>query len=208
MAAISPIILFTQVLGADIALAVLADAIAVGFILFALIEVFGKISGAHFNPAVTLSMLMWKQISRRDAVLYMIVQVVGGFVGLLISHAMYFDQIPIIFTISTISRSGGAYIAEFLGTLLLALSILVLVNNKSDRSSFVVGILVAGMLIATSSTLFANPQVTLARIFTYSQAGISPFDALIFIVMEILGALVATYVFRVTHLCEPTPEEE
>jgi glycerol uptake facilitator-like aquaporin len=138
----------------------------------------------------------------------MIVQILGGLVGLLISHAMYFDQISIIFTISTISRSGGAYLAEFLGTLLLVLSILILVNNKSDRSSFVVGILVGGMLIATSSTMFANPQVTLARIFTYSQAGISPLDALIFITMEIFGSFVATYVFKVTNLCEPRIDDK
>lgn len=191
MAAISPIILFTEIIGTGIAIAVLADAIAVGFILFALIEIFEKISWAHFNPAVTLAMYLRGMIKKKDAGLYVIVQITGGIIGIIASHVMFFDQNPVLFEISEVSRSGGTYIAEVIGTFFLVFAIFAMVANKSNKISLAIGTLVGGMIMATSSTMFANPQVTIARIFTYSAAGVMPFDALVFIIMEVIGAVLA-----------------
>ncbi len=196
MAAISPIILFYHIIQTDLAIAVLADAVAVAFILSTLIEIFGPISGAHFNPAVTISMLLLKRITTTKAASYIIVQILGGIVGMLASHLMFYQDIPTLISVSTITRSGGAYLAEIFGTFILVFSILLLVKHQSKKLPQTIGMLVGGMLIATSSTMFANPQVTIARIFTYSAAGINPLDAAVFIVMEIIGVLFALLCFK------------
>ena len=196
MAAISPIILFHQVLKAGIGMAVLADALAVGFILFALIEVFGPISGAHFNPAVSLAMALGGKISWKGTLIYIITQIAGGLTGTIFSHLMFYHKIPKLIVVSEVTRTGGNYFAEILCTFILVLAIILLVHHQSDKLSLVVGMLVGGQLIATSSTMFANPQVTLARMFTYSAAGVKPFDGAVFILMQIIGAVLAVLVFR------------
>jgi glycerol uptake facilitator-like aquaporin len=109
---------------------------------------------------------------------------------------MFYDKIPEIIVVSDVIRSGGNYFAEIIGTFILVLAIFSLVHQNSNRVSLIIGLLVGGMLISTSSTMFANPQVSIARIFTYSAAGIRPFDAFIFIVMEIIGALLALFVWK------------
>ena len=196
MAAISPIILFHQVLEAGIGMAVLADALAVGFILFALIEIFGPISGAHFNPAVSLAMVLGGKISWKGTLIYILAQIAGGLTGTIFSHLMFYHKIPKLITISEVTRAGGNYFAEILGTFILVLVIFLLVHHQSDKLSLVVGMLVGGQLIATSSTMFANPQVTIARMFTYSAAGVMPVDGAVFILMQIIGAVLAVLVFR------------
>ena len=196
MAAISPIILFHQVLEAGIGMAVLADALAVGFILFALIEIFGPIGGAHFNPAVSLAMALGGKISWKGALIYILAQVAGGFTGTIFSHLMFYHKIPKLIAVSEVTRAGGNYVAEILGTFILVLVILLLVHHQSDKLSLAVGMLVGGQLIATSSTMFANPQVTIARIFTYSKAGVMPVDGAVFILMQIIGAVLAVLVFK------------
>jgi glycerol uptake facilitator-like aquaporin len=196
IAAIAPMILFVDILDAGIAIAVVADALAVGFVLFALIELFNPICTAYFNPAVTLAFAADKKISWRQALGYSSSQILGGISGMLLSHLMFFHEIPTILTISEISRSGGTYIAEIIGTFFLIFAIFSLTFQKSDRVSLVIGLLVGGMLLATSSTMFANPQVTIARIFTYSKAGISLFDGIIFIIMELIGALLAIGIWK------------
>ena len=196
MAAISPLILFHQVLDTGIGLAVLADALAVGFILFVLIEIFGPISGAHFNPAVSLAMVLGGKISWKGASIYILAQIAGGLTGTLFSHLMFYHKIPQLIAVSEVTRPGGNYFSEILCTFILVLAIFLLVHNRSDKLSLVVGMLVGGQLIATSSTMFANPQVTLARMFTYAAAGVKPFDGAVFILMEIIGALLAVLVFK------------
>lgn len=197
MAAISPIILFHQVLEAGIGLAVLADALAVGFTLFALIEIFGPISGAHFNPAVSLAMVLGGKIGWKQASIYILTQVAGGLTGAVFSHLMFYHKIPKLIAISEVTRAGGNYFSEMLCTFILVLVIFLLIHNQSDKLSLVVGMLVGGQLIATSSTMFANPQVTFARMFTYAAAGVKPFDGAVFILMEIIGAVLAVPVFKV-----------
>lgn len=196
MAAISPIILFHQVLEAGIGMAVLADALAVGFILFALIEIFGPISGAHFNPAVSLAMVLGGKIGWRQALIYILAQIAGGLTGTIFSHLMFYHKIPNLIAVSEVTRAGGNYFAEILCTFILVLAILLLVHNQSDKLSLAVGMLVGGQLIATSSTMFANPQVTIARMFTYAAAGVKPVDGAVFILMQIIGAVLAVLVFR------------
>jgi len=199
MAAISPIILFREILGAPLAIAVLADAIAVAFVLYALIDMFEMVSYAHFNPAVTLAMYIDKRIEGFTSLFYIMFQVLGGIAGVLASHLMFFDRIGILVDISSVSRPGGNYFAEVLGTFFLILAIFLLVEKGTERISFTIGALVGGMLLTTSSTMFANPQVTIARMFTYCDAGISPFDAVIFIAMEVIGAMLAVMAFRVLN---------
>jgi glycerol uptake facilitator-like aquaporin len=200
IASISPVILFYQILNSDIALAVLADAIAVGFILFASIEIFSPVCTAFFNPAVTIALAIDGKLTWKQAGIYSVNQVLGGLTGLLISQLMFFDKIPKLFAISNIARSGGDFVAEILGTFVLVLAIFSLVEQKSNKTSFVVGFLVGGMVLATSSTMFANPQVTIARMFTPSAAGIVPLDGLIFIAMQIIGAVLAILAWRSMRL--------
>jgi glycerol uptake facilitator-like aquaporin len=196
LAAISPIILFDQVLDSGIALAVLVDALAVGFVLFALIEMFGPVSGAHFNPAVTLALWINGEMKAERASMYVLAQILGGLTGMLFSHLMFLDKVSKVAEISGVTRDEGNYIAEVLGTFLLVLCIFILIRNQSDKIPLAIGMLVGGMLIATSSTMFANPQVTLTRMFTDSAAGIRPLDGLIFIIMEVLGAILAVLLYR------------
>lgn len=194
VAAISPTILGYNVLGASIPFTVFMDAVAVGLILFVLIETLGPISGCHINPAVTLALMATKKTSVREGSLYIIAQLLGGFTGTISSHLMFYQIVPTFITVSTISRPVGCYYAEFLGTFVLVLTIFLCVKNKPKFTGLVVGLLVGGFIITTSSTMFANPQVTFARVFTYAIAGVSPFDASIFIGAEIFGALTATLV--------------
>lgn len=196
IAAISPTILFNEILGSNLAIAVLADAIAVGFVLYALIEIFSPVCTSFFNPAVTLALAIDKKLTWKKFTVYTFNQILGGITGMLISHMMFYHEIPKLIEISTIIRSGGNYLAEVLGTFFLILAIFSLVEQKSSKTAQIIGFLVAGMLLSTSSTMFANPQVTLARIFTYSIAGISPIDAGIFIIMQLIGAILGIIAFK------------
>jgi len=194
MAAISPIILFRSVLHSSIEIAVIADALAVGFVLCALIEIFGPISGAHFNPAVTFAMLLSKKIELAKAGLFVVFQIIGGLLGTLASHLMFFNQVRKIVAVSVIERSNYVFCAEVFGTFILVLAIFLLVKAGSTKLPIIIGLLVGGQLMATSSTMFANPQVTIARMFTYSDAGIRPIDGLVFIAMQLIGAFLAVMV--------------
>jgi len=202
--AISPTILGYQVLGGTVALVVLMDAIAVGLVLFVLIEIFGPVSQCHINPAVTLSMIVSKKMDARTGALYIFVQFLGGITGTLASHLMFIHEKFYTFvTVSDVVRSGGTYVAEFIGTFILVLTIHGCIRTKSNRTGMIVGALVGGFIITTSSTMFANPQVTFARIFTFAIAGIRPFDALIFIIVEISAALAATFFAKFLFLATP-----
>ncbi len=194
VAAISPIILGYHVLGGSVALAVLMDAVAVGFVLFVLIEILEPVSYCHINPAVTVSMMVSKNMEVKTGLLYLIVQFLGGLSGTIVSHLMFYhEKFFKLLTVSQVTRSQGAYFGEFVGTFLLVLTIYGCMYKKSVRPGLIIGFLVGGLLITTSSTMFANPQVTLARIFTFAIAGVRPIDGLVFMMVQVLGALVATY---------------
>jgi len=197
MAAVSPIILFGDVFGAPPAIALIADALAVAFTLIALIEIFCPISGAHFNPVVTLVVWLKREMCIKESALYVAVQIAGGFVGIVLTHLMFRDDVGGLLFISEVARDGYNYFGEIVSTFILVFVILMLVKVKSSKASIVVGLLVGGQIMATSSTFFANPQVTIARMFTNSAAGISPTDGLVFIAMQFIGAFLAFAAYKI-----------
>jgi glycerol uptake facilitator-like aquaporin len=141
----------------------------------------------------------------RRAAGYISAQLAGGFIGLIFSHLMFYDKVSTILTISENSKTPGLYFAEFLGTFLLLAIIYGCVRGHSKQTSMSVGFVVGGMLITTASTMYANPMVTVVRMFTYSISGIAPASAVFFISAEIVGALTAAYVMTRLY---PTKHEE
>lgn len=196
-AAITPMILFPEILNSGLGLAVLADALAVGVVLSVLIDMFESISGAHFNPIVTIMMTQLDKVPSRKAGEYIIVQLLGGFAGLLCSHLMFFHEPFKLIQISEVYRGGGSYLGEIIGTLILLLAILIFRKNENPRIGLNVGILVGGQLLATSSTMFANPMITLMRTFTYSAAGIRPSDSAVFILMQFIGLGLTLFIWKI-----------
>ena len=208
MAAVASMILFTEVFESPKHVAVLANAVAVAFVLCALIEIFGSISGAHFNPVITMVMIFERKVGALKAASFMLCQIAGGAAGTVLSHLMFFEVSGGLIFVSEIERGGHIYFGEIIGTFILVLAILALVKTKSNRIPIIVGLLVGGQLMSTSSTMFANPQVTIARMLTNSAAGIRPFDALIFIIMQFIGALLAYAVYKIIFLNESSKLSE
>jgi len=114
LAAVTPMILFPEILGSSIGLAVLADALAVGFVLSVLIDMFGPISGAHFNPVVSLMMVRLIRMPMGKAGLYLVAQVLGGLFGVIGRHLMFYHETQVLAAISKINRSGGNYLGEII----------------------------------------------------------------------------------------------
>ena len=195
MAAVSSMIFFVYVLDSSKSVAILANAVAVAFVLMTLIEMFGSVSGAHFNPVVTLIMALEKKIGAKKAALFLLVQTAGGIAGTALTHLMFWEEKGFLFSVSENVRSH-TYFGEVIGTFILILAILMLVKGKSAHVPMMVGFLVGGQLMATSSTMFANPQVTIARMLTNSTSGIRPIDGLVFILMQVIGALLAYAVYK------------
>ncbi|MCL2236277.1 MAG: aquaporin [Defluviitaleaceae bacterium] len=195
IASVASMVMFTEVFGADKPLAVLANAIAVGFTLIALIEIFGSVSGANFNPAVTLAMLLNRKTTGKKAGLYIVTQFAGGMAGVAAANAMFLEEVGAVLALSNNPRTH-TLLGEILGTFILILAIFLLVKQGSGKISVIVGLLVGGMLLSTSSTMFANPAVTLARMFTPTQSGIAWADGLLFITMQIIGAALALATFK------------
>lgn len=187
-------IMAERLAGGNMAVALLGNAVAVAGILIALIFTFGPISGAHFNPAVTVCDAWQKGISWRDCFAYIPAQILGGCIGAVVANAMF--GLPPI-SLSTNLRSGpGQWLGEFIATFgLLA----VIWGCTRQRRPSVVPFAVAAYITAgcwfTSSTSFANPAVTIARGLSDSFAGIRPADVPGFIVAQLLGAAVATALF-------------
>ena len=180
--------------GGNVAIALLGNTIPTGAILVVLILVFGPISGAHFNPAVTLAFYIRKEISARDSGLFIIAQVVGGITGVLIAHLMFENT---LIDPSTHDRTGiSQWISEFVATFGLVATILGLVRARPEAIPFAVGLYITAAYWFTSSTSFANPAVTIARGFSDTFAGINPSHVAMFIVMQLIGATVATLTFK------------
>ncbi len=187
--------------GGNLAVALLANSIATGAALAALILTFGPISGAHFNPAVTLADAWQRGIAWRDAPLYIGAQLIGAFAGVATANVMF--GLPVFFA-SRHARSGTA---QFFSEVVATFGLLAVIWGCSARRSATVPFAVAAYITAaywfTASTSFANPAVTLARSFTDTFAGIRPIDVPGFIAAQILGAGAATLLFR--WLKDPRP---
>ncbi len=172
--------------GGNVALALLCNSIATGAALIVLISVFLPISGAHFNPLVSMAQLFRSDLSARDAAGYVAAQLAGAVMGVWITHAMF--EVP-LFQLSTTIRTGsGQWLAEAVATFGL---ILIVLMSSQDRVAISVGLYIAAAYWFTASTSFANPAVTVARSLSDSFAGIAPQSAVAFIIAQIAGALIA-----------------
>lgn len=180
--------------GGNVAIALLANTIATGAALVAIIFTFGPISGAHLNPAVTLADAIEKGLSWIDALGYAAFQIAGGIVGTMAAHLMF--GLPPIF-VSHHVRSGPAQLlSEFVATFGLISVIWGCSRSRTNIVPFAVGAYITAAYWFTASTSFANPAVTIARSFSDTFAGIRPADALPFVLSQLLGAIAATLLFR------------
>ena len=179
--------------GGNDAIALLGNSIATGAALVVLILVFGAISGAHFNPAVTLAFSLRREITGRDAALYVLVQVAGGLVGVMAAHFMFGE--PLLVEGVRSRTGGGQWLGEFVATFGLLAAILGCLRTRPEAVPWAVGLFITAGYWFTSSTSFANPAVTIARSFTDTFSGIAPGDAPGFIAAQLAGAAAATAVF-------------
>jgi len=180
--------------GGNVAIALLGNTLATGAILYVIITIFGPISGAHFNPAVTLVMRLKGLIGSGEAIGFVVVQLVGGIIGVWIAHLMF--DLPIL-QISARPRSGiGQWSGEFVATFGLLLTILGTVRYRPDNVPVAVALFITAGYWFTSSTSFANPAIAIARSLSDSFAGIAPMDVPMFIIAQFAGALVAWGVAR------------
>ena len=191
-------IMAEQLAGGNVALTLFGTAIPTGAILVVIILIFGPISGAHFNRAVTLAFGLRREISPSQGGLYVLAQVIGAFIGVWTAHLMF--EMPIIQE-SLRDRSGAAqWFSEGVATFGLLLTILGCVRFRPKAMAMAVGFYITAAYWFTASTSFANPAVTIGRAFTDSFSGIRPADMPAFVAAQLLGAgvavMVATYLFR------------
>jgi glycerol uptake facilitator-like aquaporin len=179
--------------GGSVAIALLANTIATGSTLAALILTFGPISGAHFNPAVTIADASQHGLSWRDVPLYIVAQFAGAVGGVFAAHLMFGEA---LFQLSQHVRAGSAQLfSEFVATFGLLAVIWGCSRKRAESVPAAVGLYITGAYWFTASTSFANPAVTAARALTNTFAGIRPADAPGFIAAQLAGALVATLLF-------------
>ena len=185
-------IMAERLAGGNDAVALLGNTLATGAMLVVLITAFGPVSGAHFNPAVTLAFMMRREIEKSHALVYIIVQVAGAITGMLVAHIMFEEQ---IFQFSTKVRSGPAQMfSEAVATFGLVLTIFGAIRHRPDSVAWMVGLYITAAYWFTASTSFANPAVTIARAMTDTFSGIQPVDAPYFIIAQIIGALAAVLI--------------
>ena len=171
------------------AIALLGNTIATGAILYVLITIFGPISGAHFNPTVTVAMLIAKKITAKDAIIFIILQILGAGLGVLIAHGMFELD---IFQISSKLRQGASQgFSEIIATFGLILVIFGGLKLRTDAIPALVGFYITSAYWFTASTSFANPAVPLARSLSDTFAGINPSNIIMFISCQFIGMLVA-----------------
>ncbi len=178
--------------GGNVAIALLGNTIATGAILVVLILVFGTLSGAHFNPAVTLVFLIRKEIAPRDALAYIAVQLFAGLLGVIAAHVM-FDQ-PVMQLSNTLRTGPGQWVAEAIATFGLIMTILGCIRFRTEAVPYAVGLYITAGYWFTASTSFANPAVTIARAFSDTFSGIYLPHVPAFVAAQITGALLATII--------------
>ena len=190
-------IMAAKLAGGNGALALLCNTLPTGAILTVLILALGPVSGAHFNPAVTLAFLFRREVTWGAASLYVASQVLGGIVGVLAAHAMF--DLPLWQVSQTVRTGPGQWFAEFVATFGLVFTIFCCLRVARDAIPFAVGLYITSAYWFTASTSFANPAVTIARSVTDTFAGIAPAGILAFIAAQIIGGLAGLLVAGVLY---------
>jgi len=188
----------------DVGLALLGNTVPTGAILVVLILVFGPVSGAHFNPAVSLVMAQRGKMPWREVAPYVAAQVIGGIAGSLIAHLMF--DLPVWQASQTVRAGGAQWFAEFVATFGLVLTIFGVVRFRPESVPVAVGLYITAAYWFTASTSFANPAVSIARAFTDTFAGIAPASVPAFVIAQLLGAFAASAVSAWIFTSEPQPE--
>jgi glycerol uptake facilitator-like aquaporin len=187
-------IMADKLAGGNTALALLGNTLPTGAILVVLILALAPVSGAHFNPAVSLVESLMGGLPWQELAPYVMAQVVGGCLGTLTAHGMFDLALA---QASTIARTGAAqWLAEFVATFGLLMTILAVVRFRIEAIPYAVGLYITAAYWFTSSTSFANPAVTIARALTATFAGIAPTDVPAFILAQLLGGLTAMVLMR------------
>ena len=190
-------IMAAKLAGGNGALTLLCNTLPTGAILTVLILAFAPVSGAHFNPAVTLAFLWRGEVSWRTASLYVASQIAGGVVGVLAAHAMF--DLPLWQISQTVRTGSSQWFAEFVATFGLVLVIFCCLRATRDAIPYAVGLYITSAYWFTASTSFANPAVTIARSLTDTFAGIAPAGVLAFIGAQLFGALAGVLVNRLLY---------
>jgi glycerol uptake facilitator-like aquaporin len=186
--------IMAQKLAGDDALALLCNTLATGAILAVLILVFGPLSGAHFNPAVSIGFALRGQLPWSEAALYIAAQLFGGLVGVWVAHLMF--ELP-VWQFSITERTGaGQWLAEAVATFGLLLTIFACVSQRPESVPYAVGLYITAAYWFTASTSFANPAVTIARSLSDTFAGIAPAGVAAFVVSQFAGMFAAVILSR------------
>ena len=188
-------ILAVQLSNGNVAIALLGNTVATGAILWVLVATLGPISGAHFNPAVTLSFYLRKEIETGRAAIYVITQIAGCVLGAWLAHLMF--ELPVL-QISTTDRSGPAMmLAEGVATFSLVFAIFGAIRYAPNAVPAAVALIIVAGYWWTASTSFANPAISIARALSDTFAGVRPADVPGFIVAQLIGASMATFVSKI-----------
>ena len=171
-----------------------SHAVVIGFTLIFIIRIFANFSGAHFNPIVSIIFFLQKELSSRDLFLYILIQIIAAVLGTLFAN--YIFGLNVIEISSNIRCGANIYISEFFAATGLLLVILLSRADGKNVVSFNVGIYITAALIFTSSTSFANPAVTIARMFTESFTGINPSTVIFFISCQVIGMFAAYILYN------------
>lgn len=180
--------------GGNVAVALLGNTIPTGAILYVLITMFGPVSGAHFNPAVTFAFWLRKEIATAPAFVYVLVQIAGAIAGVLLANAMF--DLPVLQISEKLRSSPGQWLSEVVATFGLVLAIFMALRARPEAVATVVGLYITAAYWFTASTSFANPAVTIARQFSNTFAGIAPSGVALFIAAQMAGAVIAFFLDR------------
>ena len=175
--------------GGNVAIALLGNTLATAAMLFVLIAMLGPVSGAHFNPAVTLVMANRGSLSWQDAGLYVAAQLAGGLFGAVLAHAMF--ELPVLELGTKVRTGPGQWLGEAVATFALVLTIIGTARHRANWLPIAVAAIITAGYWFTSSTSFANPAITIARSLTDSFSGIRPFDVPGFVAAQLAGAMLA-----------------
>ena len=191
--------------GGNIGLALLCNAIATGAILYVLIELLGPVSGAQFNPAVSLWLTLEGKQLVAQSITFAIAQIAGGIVGAILANAMF--DLPLFQISSTVRGGAGQWLAEIIATFGLVLIIAGLAKNRSSAIPTAVALYITSAYFFTSSTSFANPAVSISRMFSNTFAGITPESIMPFIAAQLIGAIIAWRVSKILFQTNLTADQ-